>query len=187
FADEVGALLHIEPRLQKVEVKTFTKGTELKISPQQSREEIIAYLQDKAHEGNASAILSFYARRDMSLTDWTPFIKAAVERNPVCRLDCQDRSLPQIEAVLKTMPDESIYPEPDRLAQPDEVWNFQRGDGLEKAFLFWNIVKERFADAQGELCVEDGKVTLVCRTPDAREIYRFEAPSAKNLKTRFSL
>ena len=123
----------------------------------------------------------------MKHTDWMPFIKAAVERNPVCRLACQGRSLEQIEAILKTMPDESIYPEPARLAQPDEVWNFQRGDGLEKAFLFWNLVKERFADAQGDLCVEEGKVTLVCRTPDAQEVYRFEALSAKNLKTRFSL
>lgn len=187
FADELRAFLHTEPRLPKVEEKTFIKGSDLQILPQQSREEIIAYLQEKAQEGNSLAILSFYARRDMKHTDWKPFIKAAVERNPVCRLACQGRSLPQIEAVLKAMPAESIYPEPDRLAQPDEVWNFGRGDGLEKALLFWNLVKERFADAQGELCVEEGKVKLVCRTPNAQELYCFEDRSAKNLKTRFSL
>lgn len=187
FSDGLRAFLHTEPRLPKVEEKTFIPGTGLQFSPQQSREEIIAYLQEKARGGNALAILSFYARRDMAQTDWTPFIKAAVERNPVCRLACKDMSLPQIEAVLKAMPDESIYPEAERLAQPDEVWNFGRGDGLEKAFLFWNLIRGRFADARADLYVGEGKVKLVCRTPDAREIHCFEARSAKKLNARFSL
>ena len=37
---------------------------------------------------------------------------------------------------------DSIYDGP-RLAQPDEVWNFQTGDGLEKAILLSNVWKSR--------------------------------------------
>jgi hypothetical protein len=38
----------------------------------------------------------------------------------------------EVIAVVQAMPSESIYDEAGRLAQPDEVWNFGRGDGAEK-------------------------------------------------------
>jgi hypothetical protein len=38
-------------------------------------------------------------------------------------------------ACIAALPNESIYDGPSRLAQPDEVWNFGRGDGLEKCLL----------------------------------------------------
>jgi hypothetical protein len=41
--------------------------------------------------------------------------------------------------LLLGMPGESIY-DSQRLAQPDEVWNFGRGDGLEKAFVLANYL-----------------------------------------------
>ncbi len=44
-----------------------------------------------------------------------------------------------IKAVRK-LPDESIYDEAGRLAQPDEVWNYGRGDGVEKALLLANVL-----------------------------------------------
>lgn len=187
FADELRAFLHTEPRLPKAEEKTFTPGAGLQISPQQSREEILAYLQDKAREGNSLAVLSLYARRDMAHTDVGPFLKAAVERNPVCRLGCKDLTLQEIDAKLKAMPNESIYAEDERLAQPDEVWNFGRGDGLEKAFLFWNLVKERFASAEADLHADGEKVKLECRSSDAQAIYCFEDRTAKKTEMRFSL
>ena len=37
------------------------------------------------------------------------------------------------------MPDESIY-DGKRLALPDEVWNFRRGDGIEKALLLADFI-----------------------------------------------
>ena len=43
---------------------------------------------------------------------------------------------------MKSWPDESIY-EGNRLALPDEVVNFQRGDGMEKAITLVNIAKAR--------------------------------------------
>ena len=43
---------------------------------------------------------------------------------------------------LSSWPNESIY-DGNRLALPDEVVNFQRGDGLEKAVTLINIIKSR--------------------------------------------
>jgi len=54
---------------------------------------------------------------------------------------------------------ESIYDGP-RLAQPDEVWNFQTGDGLEKAILLVNVWKSRYPDDQVELTVQPDRVEL---------------------------
>ena len=45
-----------------------------------------------------------------------------------------ERILQKFTHILKEMPDESIY-DGKRLALPDEVWNFKRGDGIEKALL----------------------------------------------------
>jgi hypothetical protein len=41
------------------------------------------------------------------------------------------------------MADTSIY-DGKRMAQPDEVWNYGRGDGLEKALCLMDILKARF-------------------------------------------
>jgi hypothetical protein len=41
--------------------------------------------------------------------------------------------------ILKDMPDESIY-DGYRLSLPDEVWNFKRGDGIEKALLLADFI-----------------------------------------------
>ena len=53
--------------------------------------------------------------------------------------------------------DESIY-SGDRLAQPDEVWNFNTGDGLEKALTLVNIARNRGMDAWIETSGSDAKV-----------------------------
>ena len=37
----------------------------------------------------------------------------------------------------------SIYEEPQRLAQPDEVWNFATGDGLERAIMLGVVLHAR--------------------------------------------
>jgi hypothetical protein len=43
-------------------------------------------------------------------------------------------------AQITALDSESIYDGPSRLAQPDEVWNFGTGDGLEKCLLAANAV-----------------------------------------------
>ncbi|HAX18323.1 MAG TPA: hypothetical protein DCY00_06990, partial [Actinobacteria bacterium] len=80
--------------------------------------------------------------RDFSRTDWKPFIKAAVERNPVSIDGCKNLSDDEVIEFIKKMPEESIY-DGSRVAQPDEVWNYHRGDGLEKAIFILNVFRKR--------------------------------------------
>jgi hypothetical protein len=59
------------------------------------------------------------------------------------------------------MPGESIYPESCRLAQPDEVWNYGRGDGLEKALTLANILRSRDPEARFAVEHSGKQVVLV--------------------------
>lgn len=69
---------------------------------------------------------------------------------------------------IAALPNESIYDGPSRLAQPDEVWNFGRGDGLEKCLLAANIL------GGTEIRIDNGSATLlngelaVCTFPTAK-------------------
>ncbi|MCL2412963.1 MAG: hypothetical protein FWC98_02375, partial [Bacteroidales bacterium] len=130
--DELYAFLNIEPQLPN-EGKTFVKIESVKISEQMSREEIITEIEQKS-SSNEVAELALFAARRMDLVDWQPFVKAVVERNPVCVEALKNLTDQEIYDTLKNLPEESIYNEPNRLALPDEVWNYQIGEGLEKAF-----------------------------------------------------
>jgi len=57
------------------------------------------------------------------------------------------------------MKDDSIY-DGKRLAQPDEVANYKTGDGLEKAFLFANAIRERNSEQKVEIIADKGQVIL---------------------------
>ncbi len=54
-----------------------------------------------------------------------------------------DLSDDDVVAAIEGLENESIYDEAGRLAQPDEVWNYQRGDGVEKAVMLANILGAR--------------------------------------------
>jgi hypothetical protein len=86
-------------------------------------------------DNNETVDLAFMVFRDLSSSPWKPFLKAAVERNPVCSVGCEGMSINEAYKYLTSSAfvDVSIYDEEYRLAQPDEVWNYRRGDGLEKA------------------------------------------------------
>ncbi len=62
-------------------------------------------------------------------------------------------------AQVAAWPDESIYDGASRLAQPDEVWNYRRGDGFEKALLVANVLRGR---GLGPMRIElaDGEAAL---------------------------
>ncbi len=73
------------------------------------------------------------------------------------------------------MTNESIYDE-ERLATPDEVVNFGRGDGLEKALVMADVLKSRGA-GKITINIEAGKEAVLtvdgkdysfkgCRNPD---------------------
>ncbi len=133
------------------------------------RETVIARLQT-IRDRNELAELAFYAYRDLNMTKIEPFLKAALERCPVSiaanrRLD-DDAVVKMVEGLVG----ESIYDDTGRLAQPDEVWNYGRGDGAEKALLLANILRER----------HPGEPIRVDVTPDGAEL------RAENRIVRFS-
>jgi hypothetical protein len=172
FVDELADFVHIEAKLPASD-KHFMPANPIEITVEQGREEIIHYLQ-QIRQSNATADLAFYAYRDMETCDWTPFIKAAVERNPVS-LNMLDQILTdEIYQWLEKMNNTSIY-DGNRLAQPDEVANYKTGDGLEKAFLLANVIRQRDPEQDVEIVVDKDDVIL--KRPGE---YRFV--SAKGLK-----
>jgi hypothetical protein len=58
----------------------------------------------------------------------------------VSKTALRDMPPDHVLARLAELDDESIYDGSSRLAQPDEVWNFGTGDGLEKCLLAANIL-----------------------------------------------
>jgi len=151
----------IEPKLPSAQ-KNFAQTSPIRIPPKCSRDEIIEYLRG-IRKSNATADLAFYAYRDMQSCDWVPFIKAAVQRNPVSIEMARQMSLPQCYQWLRQMGNMSIY-DGKRLAQPDEVANFNRGDGLEKALLLANVIRARKSEQDITITVRNNSVVLSADT-----------------------
>ncbi len=174
FVDELADFVHIEAKLPYSD-KNFLPSKPIEISPEQSREQIIDYLK-RARLDNTTADLAFYAYRDMESCDWIPFIKAAVERNPVSLQMVESMTVEDAYSWLDKMNNSSIY-NGRRLAQPDEVVNYQTGDGLEKAFVLANVIRKKDPAQDIEVIVSGNEVTL-----KSQKQYRFI--SAKGLKKR---
>ncbi|HMA65566.1 MAG TPA: hypothetical protein VKO63_10220 [Chitinispirillaceae bacterium] len=115
---------------------------------------------------NISADLAFSAYRDLSRSPWKPFLKAAFERNPVILHALRDTDIQTIFTKLNALENESIYDESTRVAQPDEVWNFGRGDGLEKALCFVNILRKHFPQERYTLDYSEKKVNIKVNNSD---------------------
>jgi len=150
--------IHLQPDLPSVDTKTSRPWKKLEITRDMKRDELIAYLESMRTQ-NPAADLAFYSMRDLSRTDWTPFLKAALERNPISIHSTKEMDQEAIQRLLKDLAHESIY-DGQRLAQPDEVWNFQTGDGVEKAILLANILHARHPDEKIELSVQPDHVEL---------------------------
>ncbi len=148
---------YIRPQLPAVD-KNWQTPQPLNLQGLKSRDEIIAYLQSVRRE-NMVADLAFMAYRDVAHGAWQPFLKAALERNPVVIRATEDLTPQQVYRELLTLDEDSIYSE-NRLAQPDEVWNFRTGDGVEKAICLWNVLAARDKAAGGRLTVAEGAVRL---------------------------
>jgi len=157
----------VEPRLP-ADAKTWEPGPCLCIPPDSSREGIIEALESERSR-NPVADLAFQAYRDMRRSHWKPFIKAAFERNPVSIRACEGMELEEAVERLHRMDSVSIYGE-TRMAQPDEVWNFRRGDGLEKALCLMNLVRHRYPHDRASLTVDGRSVRVSGRGSE----YRFE-------------
>jgi hypothetical protein len=148
------------------------------VSPNQSRLEIIDCLQSMRPQAsefnNAVSVvdLAFYTGRYMDSCDWKPFFKAVFERNPVSVSYFRGKELNEVHRELTSWPGESIY-DGNRLALPDEVVNFKRGDGIEKAIVLANVARSRsiqFSSSQS-----GGEMTVLAGDKS------FEFNSSKNL------
>lgn len=163
--EELMDFARLEPRLPDVAgARRFTPGPAIDLSPDMSREAVIGALEAQ-RASNPVADLAFYAFRDLSRTDWAPFVRAAMERSPVCAAGSGDAPDAEVEARLREWPDESVY-DGARCAQPDEVWNYRRGDGMEKALCLASILAARNPAASIELRVEPDRAVL---SVDGRE------------------
>jgi hypothetical protein len=171
--------IHLDPELPDAGSKQFNGPGPIEIKPGMQREEIITYLKGM-RSSHGVADLAFYSSRDLSTTDWTPFLKAAFERNPVSIQETKELSDDELINVFENLPNESIYDGP-RTAQPDEVWNFQRGDGLETAITLANIWKSRHADVSLGLTVSGNEVVLTLGEKE------FCTQSGKGLEQKISL
>ncbi|MFH1775690.1 MAG: hypothetical protein ABH839_03445 [Chloroflexota bacterium] len=152
---------HIEPRLPDPETKEFVSPDRelLGITPGMARAEIIDRLL-AIRDRNEMAGLAFYAYRDLGRTEPWPFLLAAVERNPVSIEGTKALDIQTVARKIEALPGESIYDEPGRLAQPDEVWNYGRGDGAEKAVLLANILRSRVPGAEMAVELTRGRAVL---------------------------
>ena len=134
---------HVRPRLPDGSAKTFQPGGEpIGITAKMGRDAIIARVE-AIREQNPVAELALHAYRDLTRIKPLPYLRACTERNPVCIEATQ--AMPEAELIehVANMPSESIYDDVGRLAQPDEVWNYGRGDGLEKAVMLATILSAR--------------------------------------------
>jgi hypothetical protein len=157
------------------EQKMGEPGPCVRIPPDSTREEIIELLEAE-RDSNPVIDLAFYAYRDLRRTAWKPFLKAALERNPACINALKDIELEGVAEQLARMENVSIY-DGTRMAQPDEVWNFKRGDGLEKALCLMNIARQRFPQDTAQLSGDEHSVCVRVRARD----YRFETTKRLDL------
>ena len=147
----------IEPQLPDIETKTWVATNPIYFTPDNTREEIIEYIESRRGDSEV-ADLAFLAYREIKGKDYLhAFLKASFERNPVSLEGAKGLELKDAYERLLGFGDESIYSD-DRLSQPDEVWNFNTGDGLEKALTLVNIARNRGMDAWIETSGSDAKV-----------------------------
>jgi len=157
LVEELADFVYAEAKLPTIN-KNFVPTAPIEISTEQNREQIIDYLR-QLRASNSTADLAFYAYRDMGTCDWVPFVKAAVERNPVSIEMASNMSIEQAYEWLSGLANESIYSD-NRLAQPDEVVNYGRGDGVEKALALANVIRQRSPEQDIEIIVESDSVVL---------------------------
>jgi hypothetical protein len=156
FSD-IKEFIKTEPLLPN-ESKNYISLEYPEISIDDTRDEIVKKVHALADKSEL-CLLTLYTYREMDTLDWLPFIKAAIERNPVCFNELNGKRTDEVYDILRDMPDESIY-DGTRLSLPDEVWNFGRGDGIEKAFLLadYLMLKDGIKDVR--IDIDDKSVVL---------------------------
>jgi len=170
---ELSDFIFIDPKIPDPS-KNFTVTERLNILNEHNREDIIN-LMTEHQESSETARLTLYVYRDMDKIDWLPFVKAAFERNPVSFTDLNEKTNYEVYSLLKELPVESIY-DGNRLALPDEVWNFRRGDGIEKAFLLADFLLHKDNSAHIKIEIDNKDILL------SSNGHKFHFISNKHLK-----
>ena len=143
FIEKIIKFSYVKPKLPDIYEKKIVEVEPIILSAKNGRDDLISQIYSLAEKSEV-AKLAITAFRDLRAENaWKPFLKAAYERNPVCFEALKDKNYNEIYEILQNLPDKSIYFEDFRLAQPDEVWNFQRGDGLEKAITLASIISQK--------------------------------------------
>lgn len=166
--NEISGFICTIPRLPSPD-KSYVSTIKPSISPSDTREKIVSTITELSGESEL-ALLTLYVYRQMDQIDWHPYVKACIERNPVCFSDLNEKTVKEAYEIIAGLPDISIY-DGNRLALPDEVWNFRRGDGIEKAMLLADMILNRHQNAIVEINIRNGKVELKYHG----ETYRFSS------------
>ncbi len=156
FSD-IRAFTVTEPRLPSAD-RDFVPEIHPEISETDTRDDVIRKIRDLSGTSEM-ALLTLYAYRDMEMTSWKPFVKAAIERNPVCHAPLGGKTADEIFVIIGGLKNKSVY-DSGRMAQPDEVWNFGRGDGAEKAFLMADALIHNDPEAKIVISLGDTTATL---------------------------
>ena len=159
--------------------KEFIPNDLLKIDTEMSREEIKMYLRSR-REISKVANLAFYAFRELDQESLEPYMKASIERNPCSIESFKDVSIIEVYNILINFDNNSIY-DGERVATPDEVINFKKGCGFEKAVTLANILKERTPQDKLLLKLQAGKVELISQDQV------FEFSTDKKIEIRYEI
>ncbi|HZY25298.1 MAG TPA: hypothetical protein VFE71_05690 [Bacteroidales bacterium] len=170
---ELSGFLSINPKIPDSD-KNFILSDRLDITTDSSREAITDLIKSQ-RDNSETALLALYVYRQMDMIDWHPFVKASIERNPVSFTDLYEKNNYEVYSLLKELPIDSIY-DGNRLALPDEVWNFKRGDGIEKAFMLADFILHKDKSSSVSITIDGNQVLLSSGGHD------FHFISKKNLK-----
>ncbi|MBA4321325.1 MAG: hypothetical protein C0408_00760 [Odoribacter sp.] len=155
--NEIREFICTNPKIPEAS-KEYIKTKVPSIGVENSRKEIFDAIYDSAGESELS-LLTLYVYRQMDKIDWLPFIKASLERNPVCFLDLNGKSINEVYNIIETLDNHSIY-DGNRLAMPDEVWNYRRGDGIEKAILLADFILKNEVTFPVKIKIDHSNVTV---------------------------
>jgi hypothetical protein len=175
---EIREFIVTVPNLPQAD-KNFTRTNYPEISESDSRIEILEKIK-KGIGKSEMCLLAMYVYRQMDIIDWEPFIKAALERNPVCFETTDRLSVAEVHNLLLSLDNISIYDDV-RLAQPDEVWNFRRGDGIEKSLLLAAVILRSDKEASVSISIRKTSVILTYNGNS----YKFE--SAKSIEKQIEI
>lgn len=155
--DDLDAFITTVPALPERDID-FKSTATLNITTEMSRNEIIEEIISSS-SGNEMSLLALYVYRKMDIIDWEPFIKASIERNNVSYSSLGNDDPESLYNKISSLENLSVYPG-ERLALPDEVWNFRRGDGIEKAILMASVLLNQRPGSRIIIEISDKNVKL---------------------------